>query len=451
MEQISKTMRDRLAAQQNIAEHPDADLLTAYAENTLVAREREGVVSHLARCQGCRDLVLLASPEIPATAPMFHDAPHRSWFARPALRWVMAAAAVVVVGAAVTLNLEHGAGSKSAQVEAPQQTQSAQQQPGPNDNQVTAQLTAPAAPQGVVIGPTPSNATPEREAAKQTRARAQKKEGGRSEQLDRYAALQSAPAVQLHVLNTESRVDTLGRAAKDSRFQNSITLPTGVQPDKADITAALRAPAAPPLHNAPIKAAQSNAVTLAQIPASSRTAQNRAANETVEVSSAAAAAPGATQAPPSPASAPGEYAKTSKRPAISANTAVSAMKTGVVGGEAGSSARPSADAVGTDKVVCSIVADGVRCWHGQRTTELHQPTANLKVIGSAGSVVWAGGDGLLRSDDAGVTWTDVAKPSTEAIAQIVVNADAVYVRTISGTMWKTTDNGATWTQSPATK
>src|SRR4051812_32885219 len=121
MEQISKTMRDRLAAQQNIAEHPDADLLTGYAENTLVAREREGVMSHLSRCQGCRDLVLLASPEMPASAPMLHDAPRRSWFARPALRWVAAAAAVVVVGAAVTLNVEHGAASKAARVEAPQQ------------------------------------------------------------------------------------------------------------------------------------------------------------------------------------------------------------------------------------------------------------------------------------------------------------------------------------------
>src|ERR1700761_7816667 len=79
MEQISKTTRDRLAAQQNAArqssaEHIDADMLTAYAENTLAAREREGVMAHLARCTACRELVVLISPDV-AELPRHAGAP----------------------------------------------------------------------------------------------------------------------------------------------------------------------------------------------------------------------------------------------------------------------------------------------------------------------------------------------------------------------------------------
>ena len=55
--------------------HPDANLLTAFAEQTLSATEREGVLDHLAVCGDCRDVIVLALPAADlTTAPVMTDA-----------------------------------------------------------------------------------------------------------------------------------------------------------------------------------------------------------------------------------------------------------------------------------------------------------------------------------------------------------------------------------------
>jgi hypothetical protein len=134
------------------------------------------------------------------------------------------------------------------------------------------------------------------------------------------------------------------------------------------------------------------------------------------------------------------------RPAISAaNAGMAGVQAEVVGGNVMQSkdAKTSFDA----NAACVLIADGVRCVHNTRKVELHQAGANLKVIVSLGNVVWAGGDALVRSEDGGVNWADVKKPSAESIRQIRLMPDGVYVGGASGPMWKTTDNGATWQQA----
>lgn len=42
-------------------DHPDPDLLTAFAEESLLAREREAVMGHLARCAACRQVLNLSA------------------------------------------------------------------------------------------------------------------------------------------------------------------------------------------------------------------------------------------------------------------------------------------------------------------------------------------------------------------------------------------------------
>jgi hypothetical protein len=44
----------------NFSEHPDSNLLAAFAEHTLRAQERAGIAEHLARCAACREHLFLA-------------------------------------------------------------------------------------------------------------------------------------------------------------------------------------------------------------------------------------------------------------------------------------------------------------------------------------------------------------------------------------------------------
>jgi len=95
MQNLPKIVREQLKAGTAVANHPDADVLTAFAEKSLPAMERDGVLEHLARCHDCRDIVALALPETEAGMMVV---PVRSgWLAWPALRWGFAAAGVVLV------------------------------------------------------------------------------------------------------------------------------------------------------------------------------------------------------------------------------------------------------------------------------------------------------------------------------------------------------------------
>jgi hypothetical protein len=94
--------------------HPDADLLTAFAEQALSATERDGVLDHLALCGDCREVVALALPAADMVPPPIADetdgvrttasragapAPYKLSFAWPSLRWAALAAGIAVVAA----------------------------------------------------------------------------------------------------------------------------------------------------------------------------------------------------------------------------------------------------------------------------------------------------------------------------------------------------------------
>lgn len=87
--------RLRLVRPSSASSHPDANLLSALAENTLSTAERTQVLAHLAACDACRDVLALALPEsepvalVPTPSPRF------------ALRWVSARWMALVATAAV--------------------------------------------------------------------------------------------------------------------------------------------------------------------------------------------------------------------------------------------------------------------------------------------------------------------------------------------------------------
>lgn len=100
--------------------HPDADLLTAFAEQTLADSERGLVMEHLARCGDCRDVVALA---LPATEDIVVASPESSvrhgWFAWPVVRWGTVAAGILLVAGVGIIQYKQRAQQNVALVSSP--------------------------------------------------------------------------------------------------------------------------------------------------------------------------------------------------------------------------------------------------------------------------------------------------------------------------------------------
>ena len=114
MSDVPKIVQDRLRAATPREGHPNADVLTAFAEHALSGGEREDVVRHLARCGDCREVVALSIPPSVEAARQPEAAVDetsgrrtadrsRGWFAWPNLRWAAMAAGVIVVASVVML------------------------------------------------------------------------------------------------------------------------------------------------------------------------------------------------------------------------------------------------------------------------------------------------------------------------------------------------------------
>lgn len=94
---VLKRMREKAAA----GSHPDADLLTAFSEQSLLGSERARVMEHLAACDDCRDIVALALPVTEIVVSPVSTLVRSGWLGLPILRWGALAAglsAVILVG-----------------------------------------------------------------------------------------------------------------------------------------------------------------------------------------------------------------------------------------------------------------------------------------------------------------------------------------------------------------
>lgn len=96
MQNVPQIVRERLKAGAVASGHPDSDLLAAFTEHSLSKRERTDVLTHLAACGECREIVALAFPA-PGDLTTGSVALHRSWFAWPAFRWGFATAGVALL------------------------------------------------------------------------------------------------------------------------------------------------------------------------------------------------------------------------------------------------------------------------------------------------------------------------------------------------------------------
>jgi len=93
MAKLSQFVRFRLAMQQRqLTDHPDANLMEAFAEQRLSARERAEIFGHLATCPECREVLSLAA-SADANTPAALSERER----RPATWWIWRSAAAAVI------------------------------------------------------------------------------------------------------------------------------------------------------------------------------------------------------------------------------------------------------------------------------------------------------------------------------------------------------------------
>src|SRR5215467_13363548 len=109
MPEVPKIVQERLRAADGARgdAHPDANVLTAFAEQALSISEREGVLAHLAICEECREVLTFHVPALEAVAEpassgpdavssVRTSAPPQPWFAWNRLGWAGLAAGVVI-------------------------------------------------------------------------------------------------------------------------------------------------------------------------------------------------------------------------------------------------------------------------------------------------------------------------------------------------------------------
>ena len=116
MESVPKLVVKRLQSP-TADSHPDADLLTAFAEQSLAGSERDHLVEHLARCGDCREVVSLALPPQLDAQPVAHGSENR--FGWPLLRgsawhWAAVAAGVVLIASIGVMQFRRQQGSELA-------------------------------------------------------------------------------------------------------------------------------------------------------------------------------------------------------------------------------------------------------------------------------------------------------------------------------------------------
>jgi hypothetical protein len=117
MTEVSRIVRERLSSQV-AGEHPDANLLSAFAERALTEQERTQLLDHLSRCSECREVVALSAlPQVEeerlvtaAAAGRASAAGGRSWWRSPVVHWgaLTAAALVVLIAVGERMRLREG-------------------------------------------------------------------------------------------------------------------------------------------------------------------------------------------------------------------------------------------------------------------------------------------------------------------------------------------------------
>jgi photosystem II stability/assembly factor-like uncharacterized protein len=444
MEQLPKIVREGLqtGAKAKIEVHPDADLLTAFAENSLIERERLPVLEHLSSCADCREVVSLAQPELvvehaaAAAAMAAPPAPSRPrWSSRLIFSWG-AVAACVVIG--VVLLQYQTREKKFAQIATKEngaevnagQTSNAEESPA----KAKAQTAAPAAENELTAKLEPPVPVESRSARRTDEARAGKDSGG--------AIPNRIPSQLMNKKLGEARAAS-GQIGGIMALRATPQVPQSSE----QVTVSAQAP--------PIAAP----TTQADLPLQARSsAAEVAARDSMSAAAPPAALPAAQQRN-EPAALAGTGGAAVTGAATESVGAFSRQKAGLKTAQAAAIrkqqlARISSNYLPTRWTVSPDGSTLLRSTDEGRSWDAVNVASNvvLRAVAALGPEIWAGGKAgvLYHSSDLGQHWTQV-KPTVNGV---VLTADIMSIEfpdpelgkltTSEGKVWTTSDGGKTW-------
>jgi Putative zinc-finger len=474
MSELPHIVRQRLAASSG-ADHPDADLLSAFAERQLAGPERERVLAHLGACAACREIVALATPETVAAQPVLTPAQTRSWWSIRSYQYGLVAAALAI--AAVGLVLLHPAAQRTS----PPQTLAKVDQTTAIPKTRTA--SSEAASVDKHASSTPNGAkeqTNEARAVADLKSEGRKKVGGVSSE---HAFAADSVTIAKPTAQPPKELDQLASAGTFKADANKAAAPKA-DADSARFSVdqyAYSAPAAAPpaaKTSAPAPETQAN-VRTNELPTTAAgagtTLQSGSAANTPAEASQRAALPDNRAARKDvnkePAAMPAEAADVSsaanslasERTAETGTRLTPALQRAQAPNRVGALAKTEEEkqkALARDP---NYAARGVWRINNGRLQKLDPSrnafddvpvsgTARLSVVASLGNEVWVGGtDGALHySNDLGAHWIPVSTGGWSKDATFTgitpTALRSVEVHLSNGERWRSADAGASWSR-----
>ena len=389
---VLKRLRQKAAA----GSHPDADLLTAFAEQSLLGSERARVMEHLATCGDCRDVVALALPatEI-AVSPVSVTRVRSGWLGLPVLRWGALAAGLTAVISVGVLQYSH---SRNGDMVASNHAREAVTRPSSSDlphatQKAVSQTETGTQPSSVLGSPAPSEQEPVVEVSRRDRATGDRLVFARPRQSAKNQVSQQVAQNEAQLLPDAGNVTNL----------RSFDVVKAKDPVPAQSTSG----------NAPTSLASATPLQ------TSPSLISRALPRWTVTSS------GVLQR-----SFDGGNTWENVIPALSE-------------GQAG--ARPAMSTAGSD------VANATQA-RNQKAEVAVDPNAVFRAVAAFGAEVWAGGNGgvVFHTSDGGNHWIRV----TPSVAGAGLTGDIVGIQfadpqhgkilTSNAELWTTSDSGQTW-------
>jgi len=413
-------------------EHLDPNLLAAFAEHSLLERERSAVLIHLAECAVCRESLALAFPS--GAAPQLpEDAASDRWASsrrsapagptsRWTWRWIAPAALLACAMATVAIYYRAWRGGQRTTSPAPASLTSKATNPPAAEGRREAPTAEPKVAESIVA-PTVVSARPEAKKAESGREQAQVR-------LKQELALSQAGA-RATVVQSEQVAAVIPKSQRsDHRSADSFMALANAPPESTPALEGMQVPRAGVAGSTALQPA-------APMPAPS------APNQTVEVSPSARfkAVPSARE-PSAAARSLGPLKAAVVNRAVSAAPLAPAALWSIE-----SWRDPSGKLVG--RVQRSF--DGGGTWQQVTVSD----AVDFRAVAAIGSEVWAGGSHgfLFHSSDGGERWVPVSvRSSDQTLSGTITSIDApdathLTVATDSGEKWITSDAGQHWTEA----